>query len=168
MKITKLSVGDAVNINGELQGIKNNLVDIKGIMHESLNIKVKYRLGRLNDHLVPIVKRYNEEREELLKLYGTVNEEKKIYDFTPENAKLYNEAFAALIAEKEDVIHFEFYIEDFDFDTEQDYINFLNRICTSREEEEYYLNLVNDDIEEVVETVKEVIESAKPRIKKVK
>lgn len=77
----KLSVVEMIGLEAELNGLVNQQsgeVVAKGLLGESLDLVVKYRLKKLADALAAEKKTVDELLEELVKKYGEEDEEGRI------------------------------------------------------------------------------------------
>jgi hypothetical protein len=77
------------------------------LLAKDLPIKISYRLKRLADALNPILKTYDEKRNELIKEYGdeyeTEKGEKAIKVSDPKKLKLFSEKFTELVSTEEEI-----------------------------------------------------------------
>jgi len=77
----KLSVMEMLGLEAELNGLvkqETQEVVAKGLLGESLDLVVKYRLKKLADALAAEKKTINELRDELIKKYGKEEEEGRV------------------------------------------------------------------------------------------
>lgn len=81
----KITIGEVIN----------SVESVKALQEVKFPVKVSYKLKRLVDKLSPIIKTYNTEKDELVKKFGTKNEDnsfsvkdEKLQDFYPEIKKL--------------------------------------------------------------------------------
>jgi hypothetical protein len=66
-------------------------------------VKVSYRIKRLISKLEPILKAYNEKRNELVKEFGEIQEDKTLKVSDPEKLKLFYEKINELLTTEEEV-----------------------------------------------------------------
>ena len=76
---------------------------INKLNETDLPAKLAYKIFNLSKELTTRIEGYNKVREDLLKKYGTFNEEKEQYTFDGENAKKFNNQFKELLEEEFDV-----------------------------------------------------------------
>jgi hypothetical protein len=73
MKKTKLSLGEIIGLESEINGLSNQQtgeVLLKGLLSENINLVIKYRLSKLADSIAADKKVVEGLREELIKKHG--------------------------------------------------------------------------------------------------
>ena len=73
MKKTKLSLGEIINLESEINGLTNQQtgeVVLKGLLSENISLVMKYRLTKLADSIAPDKKVLDGLRDELIKKHG--------------------------------------------------------------------------------------------------
>jgi hypothetical protein len=73
MSKKKLSLGEIINLEAEINGITNQQtgeVILKGLLGENISLVIKYRLTKLVESLASDKKTLDEMRNELVKKYG--------------------------------------------------------------------------------------------------
>lgn len=136
MELQKVTFKDILELDVQLNGFSNGKVSVKGILGETLNIKTKYWLGRLNDQVTKEKKAFSNLRDEMVKKHGEESENgfeiKQLIDDKP------NPAFAAFQEELVDLLSVEVEIsfpqldlEAFDFTSDNDYSYLLKHVVKS-------------------------------------
>lgn len=91
----------------KLADIVNNVQNIQSYVDIKFPIKVSYRIKRLIDKLQPILKTYDEKRNELIKEFGEeyINEkEEKVFGVKdPEKMKIFFEKLNELLVVEEEI-----------------------------------------------------------------
>lgn len=88
----------------KLSQIVNSIESLNILIGTKFPAKVSYRLKRIVDKLDPILKTYNEKRNELITEYGTKDEEtKNISVKDPEKIKLFMEKLNEILEVEEEV-----------------------------------------------------------------
>lgn len=93
-------------MNIKLKDILNNTESIRSLQTINLPIKISYRIKRLSDKLDPIIKSYEEKRNELIREFGTENEDKTLSVKNPEKVEQFM-AKIMDIQEVEEIVEFE-------------------------------------------------------------
>jgi hypothetical protein len=73
MSKKKLSLGEIINLEAEINGVTNpqtGEVLLKGLLGENINLVIKYRLTKLAESLASDKKTLDEMRNDLVKKYG--------------------------------------------------------------------------------------------------
>lgn len=88
----------------KLGDIVNAVESLKVLSDTKFQAKVSYRLKRIADKLEPILKTYNEKRNDLVKEYGTKDEDSDVISVKdPENLKLFVEKLNEILEVEEEV-----------------------------------------------------------------
>lgn len=74
-------------MNLKLEQILNEANNISALQEVKLPVKVSYRIKRLVDKLTPILKNYNEKRNELVEEFGEEDPKTKNFKVKKENEK---------------------------------------------------------------------------------
>jgi hypothetical protein len=123
MKKTKLSLGEIIGLESEINGLSNQQtgeVLLKGLLSENINLVIKYRLSKLADSIAADKKVVEGLRQELIKKHG---EEKDGNIFvapfldeakTIQNAKFgeFVQEYNVLLAEQKEIEHPVITLED--------------------------------------------------------
>jgi hypothetical protein len=96
----------------KLLDIVNNVSNLKELQEIKLPVKAGYRLMRLVNRLDPILKSYDEKRNELVKEYGDQQEDGNIAVKDPEKTKLFMDKLKDLLSIEEEVEFTPFNIDD--------------------------------------------------------
>ncbi len=87
----------------KLNDIVSNVENLQELQSVKFPVKVSYRIKRLVDKLDPILKAYNEKRNDLVKEFGEEQEDKSIKVVDPEKLKLFAEKLSELLTTSEEV-----------------------------------------------------------------
>jgi hypothetical protein len=110
MKTTKLTLGEIYTLNLELFGNENN----KGLLSQTLPLKVKYWLQRLADKLKSEVATIDEVRNGLIKELGTeIDGQVQIKVDSPNFVK-FQEQYTELLNEEKEITHAIFTLDQFE------------------------------------------------------
>jgi len=86
----------------KLHQIVNSAEPLKTLIEVKLPVKISYRLKRLVNKLAPILTTYNEKRNELVKEFGEVQEDKNI-KVTEEKLKPFLEKLNEVLEVEEEI-----------------------------------------------------------------
>lgn len=87
----------------KLSDIVNGVVSINALQEIKLPVKISYRLKRLVDRLTPILKNYDEQRNELIKKLGEKDEEKDTWNVKKENLTEFYAELQKVLEIEEDI-----------------------------------------------------------------
>lgn len=90
----------------KLQTIVNEVDSINALQEIKLPVKVSYRIKRLVDKITPILKNYNEQRNELVKKFGEEDEKTQTWNVKKENLTEFYEELQKLL-DVEETLEFE-------------------------------------------------------------
>lgn len=87
----------------KLSDIISNSQNLQQLQDLKLPVKVSYRLKRLVDKLTPLLKSYNEERNEMIKELGEEDPKTKVFTVKKENEKEFYDKLEKLMEVEEEV-----------------------------------------------------------------
>ena len=105
----KVKLGEIINVITAIQedkekGIKAEKSSFQVLLGANLPVKTSYRIKRLGDKLEPILKAYNEKRNELVKEFGELDEKTQNWNVSdPEKLKLFIVKMKELLDTEEDL-----------------------------------------------------------------
>lgn len=123
MQTTKLTLEEIYGLESELFGISNretNEVVFKGLLSQSLPIKLRYWLSRLADKIQAEKAAVDKLRDELIKELGVLGEDGNytlnpmIDDEPNPNWTNFQEQLGSLLKEEKEISHSVFTLEQFD------------------------------------------------------
>jgi hypothetical protein len=131
----KLTIADCLNLEIEIAGFKNEQGEIllKGLLNEPLNLKTKYWLNKLLTKLQAEKKHFTESRDSLIRELGEVQEDGSIAipmlkdgEQNP-NIIEFNKQAEDLLKQEIEIEINKFQIENFDFESDQNYPTFMSK-----------------------------------------
>ncbi|MGH9872345.1 MAG: hypothetical protein ACRD9S_07750 [Pyrinomonadaceae bacterium] len=87
----------AAKLTLSLQALLDSREAIQSLIGQPLPASVSFRLARLVNAIGPEFEAYETTRKKICEQYGTLNAETSVYDFEPEQQKLFTAAYAELV-----------------------------------------------------------------------
>jgi hypothetical protein len=149
MSKKKLSLGEIINLEAEINGVTNQQtgeVVLKGLLGENINLVIKYRLTKLAESLASDKKTLDDMRNDLIKKYGEEDAKGNISvethldkaktQINPKFEEFVKE-YSTLLAEQKEIDFPSITLEDIkDVKSEGFYGTFLKLITEEKEEVE--------------------------------
>jgi len=131
METKKIKIKEVLELEVQLNGLKGEGFEIKGLLNEKLNIKTKYWLGKIFDQVQSEKKSFSTLREELIKKYG--EEKDGSFQVNPlidgkqnKNFTKFFEELNVLLDQEVEMKFPKMSIDDFDLETDGNYTFLLS------------------------------------------
>lgn len=131
METKKIKIKEVLELEVQLNGLKGEGIEIKGLLNERLNIKTKYWLGKIFDQVQSEKKSFSTLRDELIKKYG--EEKDGSFQVDPvingkqnKNFTKFFEELNVLLDQEIEMKFPKMSIDDFDLETDSNYTFLLS------------------------------------------